>query len=53
MINITAEGNIGNANTCTLPFAISNMYKYAFKLVNLNGAGVYVQIKLTWAEILI
>lgn len=53
--NATGPGNntlIGSQNVLSLPFAISNLTKYAIDLTNVNGDGVYVQIKLTWLEIL-
>lgn len=56
MIPSTASGpggltNSGSGNAIGLPFAISNLSKYALELTNMNGDGVYVQLKLTWLEI--
>lgn len=43
---------VGGSNAPGLPFAITNLKKYAIDLTNDNGDNVLVQIKLTWFETL-
>ena len=46
-------GNAQNANNQQgLPFAISNLTKYAVTFTNDDGAGVLLQTKFTWSEII-
>lgn len=46
--NISGQAN--QANVLGIPFELISNIKHAITLENKNGAGVYVQIKLTWFE---
>jgi hypothetical protein len=46
-----AKGEHNDSNVLGLPFELRSDKKHAIKITNHNGAGVLVQIKMTWFEV--